>query len=342
MPEHIPRPKLHLTETTRRFPLAWRHLDQFRAGRGDPLPRWPDWCFVPLAGAYAIVTQGKWDPHPLPDDGADVAIVGALGAWRVTQGIYLFDPDVAAAVWETPVEGDIPVQILYRLPEWCVYVDTPGRMVLDRRLYGFFAHLEWDANTGREELRLLLDTSDGMLPYPIHLVRGGLVESIQAMLAESDRQARLLGYEVRPTARDQKHLAQELAPPISLLLYLCSRSAEYRDARGEEAQPRCPRPTKTRHGERFFPPDQPRIWETGWRMGAALRSARTASASDDDLSGRTSPRAHIRRAHWHAYWHGPKKAFDKEKRRLEMHWLPPIPVNVETTADLVPTVREVE
>ena len=48
-----------LLETVgRAYPSAWAAIDRFRAMREDELPDWPDWCYVPLAGAYAVVSGG--------------------------------------------------------------------------------------------------------------------------------------------------------------------------------------------------------------------------------------------------------------------------------------------
>ena len=40
------------------------------------------------------------------------------------------------AVRDTPVEGDIPCEVLHRLPEWCVYVETPGMTAFQAPLHG--------------------------------------------------------------------------------------------------------------------------------------------------------------------------------------------------------------
>ncbi|WP_157528727.1 hypothetical protein [Nocardia sp. NRRL S-836] len=51
-----------------------------------------------------------------------------------------------------------------RLPEWCCYLTLPPKLAdLDTpddvfRPRGIYVHLESNANTGRPELRLLLDT----------------------------------------------------------------------------------------------------------------------------------------------------------------------------------------
>jgi hypothetical protein len=52
-------PTTHLHAWGKRYPRAWRLLDDFRARAGrDGLPEWPAWCYVPLAGAYAAVLGG--------------------------------------------------------------------------------------------------------------------------------------------------------------------------------------------------------------------------------------------------------------------------------------------
>ena len=99
-------------------------MDEFRASRKE-LGDWPDWCFLPLAGTYAIVSKGK--TLQSPNQAHHIGILGALAAWRVTQGIYRFDPTTFDALWKTPVTGDIPTEVLFHLPEWCVYIPTPDQ-----------------------------------------------------------------------------------------------------------------------------------------------------------------------------------------------------------------------
>lgn len=332
----VPRPKRHLIEAGRRYPEAWRLIDEMRADRGRHFPDWPDWCFLPLAGAYATISRGGTLPLELA---GDVARLGALAAWRVTQGIYRFDPDLCRALLDTPVVGDIPVDVVLRLPEWCVYIETPGYRFGADVLHGFFAHLEHDANDGRMELRLLLDMGeyDDLMSLPLHLV-GGVAESLRAMAAEADRQAALAGLHVPPggTVGAASAMVPYVTPLVSLVLYLCSTAAEYTGDR----RPSRPTPTKTKRGPRLFPPDQPTVWYTGFRLGAALRRAMREHRESSGPTERRSPRPHIRSAHWHAFWTGPRS--DPSKRQLVLHWLPPIPVNVSRIDDIAPTIRLVK
>jgi hypothetical protein len=116
---------MHLIAAGRLYPKAWRQADQLRADRGKSgLPTWPSWCYLPMAAWYAIVSGGKGRLGL--DRIGDVGRLAALGSWRGTQGVYRFDQDLYEAVRATPIECDLPAEILYRLPEWCVYVETPG------------------------------------------------------------------------------------------------------------------------------------------------------------------------------------------------------------------------
>ena len=91
MNEAYLRPGSILGSFSRLYPDAWKQVDDFRANRKG-LGGWPDWCFLPLAGAYAIVSKGT--TLRSIDQARHVGILGALAAWRVTQGIYRFDPTV--------------------------------------------------------------------------------------------------------------------------------------------------------------------------------------------------------------------------------------------------------
>ena len=328
-----PRPKQHLTAAGRLYPGAWRQADRMRADRGKDLPSWPDWCYLPLSGWYAIVCAdagvASLDARQMNRVG-DIGRLAALGTWRVSQGIYRFDTELFEAVWTTPLDGDLPSALFFRLPEWCVYVETPEKTWLDSALHGFFAHLEWDVNTGREELRLLMDSEAALQPLVIHIGQWPLKEAARKAMVEAKRQGVRQGATALAAALP---LDVELMidPLVSLLLYLCSENAELGDG---TRRPAHPTPKRTRQGWRLFPPDKTQVWDVGVRLGAALRQGAAGTRTTGE-GAHASPRPHVRRAHWHTYWVGE----GRQERRL--NWLPPIPVNVTAIEALPATVRPV-
>lgn len=253
---------------------------------------------------------------------ADLAVLSALATWRVSRGIYRFDADVRAALVATPITGALPVDVLYRLPEWCVYIETADPLHSGRDLHGFFAHLEHDAKNHRAELRLLLDTDNELLPLPIHLQPGTLADSLQAFLMEARRHDYLLkANRAMLTAQSLNRLAE---PVVSLLLYLCSAAADI-VAVGGRWRPAHPISELTGQGSGLSPPDEPTLWNVGFRLGAALRQAQLA-------------RPVGRRSHWHSCWSGP---WDAPDRKLELYWLPP-GMSLRDVEALLPMAHKVQ
>jgi hypothetical protein len=341
------RPREHLITAAKLYPNAWRLSDTMRADRGQKgAPDWPDWCYLPMAGWYAIVSADAGVERLGMDRIGDVAKLAAIGSWRVTQGIYRFDPAVYAAVIDTPITGDIPCDVLYRLPEWATYIETPFIELAGAPLHGIWAHLEFDANTNRTELRLLVDSDIALFPIVLHLGPWSLAESINRAMAESARQAQQTGLRhIADALADTDVVAvmrPAIAPIMSLLLYLCSQNAEIGNG---DIFPKNPQPIRTKNGPRLFAPDNPRTWDVGVRLGAALRRAYQAAETNQGGT-HVSARGHVRRMHWHGFWSGPKKREDGTElraihRRFDVRWMPPIAVNLTDFNDLPATIRKV-
>ncbi|BCO09295.1 hypothetical protein GF1_16710 [Desulfolithobacter dissulfuricans] len=271
----------------------------------------------------------------------DVARLSALSAWRMTRSVYRFDPALYASLLETPVSGKLPVEVLFQLPEWCVYIETPGFLWSGEKLAGFFAHLEYDVNMHRAELRLLLDLGsaswDHLIGIPLHLLENSTLEDAVSSAMQTAREyaaqnnSNLL--EAIPEDVPQQ-INSSIEPLISLLLYLCSTNAEI----SGQGVPGNPKPVKTRRGMKVFPATAPRIWDVGVRIGSALR--RAEQAGDKSNSAGTGSgakkRPHVRRAHWHTYLVG------KGRVNRVLKWIPPVPVGVSDDRDLPTVIKPVK
>jgi len=74
------------------------------------------------------------------------------------------------------------------------------------------------------------------------------------------------------------------------------------------------------------------------RRGHDIRQERAHGKPSGGTHAR--PRPHIRRAHWHGFWIGPK--LRPTERRMDVRWMPPLPVGVNRLGDLVPVIRPVK
>ena len=69
--------------------------------------------------------------------------LSALAAWRMTQGVYRIDHYIAPEVLKTPLKSDLPGEVLFRLPEWSVYLEVPAGLTEEGcGVAGFFAYLD--------------------------------------------------------------------------------------------------------------------------------------------------------------------------------------------------------
>ena len=293
--------------------------------------------------------------------------VAALAAWRMTQGVYCFDETLFCELFKTSLEGEIPVEVFRRLPEWCLYVDIPDSLAgfhdSLQSVYGFFVYRDPDGGQGDGNLHFVQDFEGGFLKalMPLPLSGGTIAESLQRRM-QTNREARvqqiLAGTSPGAVTKSEiedwfgnvsrdvvAQTVEELAPYISLVLYICSVNSDLRDKSRRRDRPANPEPTKTTAGLKTQPAGAVTVWEVGCRVGPALRRAldthseQDAERQDGERSHHTSPRPHIRAAHWHAFWTGPKAS---PNRLLVVKWLPPIPVNVEDPENLVPTIRGVD
>jgi hypothetical protein len=289
LPTHRAREILAAVE--RLYPTAWSDIDRVRTlRRKGAVPDWPvEDCFFPLFGVHALMSGSKEVPT---DRLHHIALIAALAAWRVTQGIYRFDPDVYRVLITTPLDRELPHDVLYGLPEWCVYIETPRlRWQLpgeDRPIHGAWAFVNCHGSGKPDELRLVLDTSpspddaldeeQGSISVPIYLDGGSIRDSIRRMFEENLKSTLERGLDLPPLAvrEDPSLMARLLYPIVFLALYLCVAQADIGDGARKPTRPDL---TKTRRGFRYLPPRTPTLWDVGLRMGAALRGARDGHES---------------------------------------------------------------
>lgn len=322
--KQTPLPLELLTRFTRAADGLWKKVDLFRAALEEEISPWDRRVFIPYNSWYEFLRR---EFPRLADMGLMVYItqnLSALGAWRPTQDIIRFDPDLYAALVKTELTGNLPSDILQRLPAWGVYIEAPALEFSGRSYEGFFANLDLCNEPGLVLLSLhLLDagleTSHVMLP----LGEWSLGEAVEKTNDDFRRGAALSRQPVRESSL--LRLESGLVQALNLLIYVCSHGLAEGGRWGVSAGGGAGA-KKVRGVLRFFPPDKPRIRHMGGEFGDQIRKFERLSAAGAS-DGHARPRPHIRRAHWHGYWQGPIKRKDSEKpRQFSVRWLPPIPV----------------
>lgn len=275
-----------------------------------------------LVGLDGLDADGRPDVRGLQWPG----ILAGLYAWRQGRGIYRYDPELADAVAASDLPPDIGTDMLFRLPEWGVYIDPAG--ALGKEILGLWVHLGWDATAKFADLRFVLDLAPDergghleLLTVP--LGHPSLAEAMAAAVDHANTKAARFGH----SETDMESLRGEfnwevIRRSVLLTLYLCTDDADVANPDRPDLRPR--RAMKPRSTEA--------VWDVGYRIGTALRAARAAAAERHGGS-HSSPAAHLRRAHYHTYWRGPLEG----PREAILKWLHPIQVGV---GDALPTFHE--
>ena len=311
-----------------RHPVSLEIADKFYHDRAIVTGKCPDWCALPssLIAWYLAGSNEKQAVLNILNQKTVYQLTAAL-LWSRNKMVYRFDKTLSDTLTAMPLDGKIPFDILDSLPYPCVYVEHD--MTLGGyRTIGFFARLDWGTKGDVKLLRF-----DFLKPYgePISTffpVSGGTIKD--SILALANRQTEA-GIAEKVFTEDDVHnspVAQSIIECVNLLLYLCSEKPDMPD----DAK------LKTRRSRDFYGnPKRAATWEVGTRIGAALRKAREAEKESEETApseqSRSTPRPHLRRAHWHSFWTGKR---DSKERKLVLRWLPPIAVNID--GEELPTV----
>ncbi|WP_194838552.1 hypothetical protein [Nocardia sp. XZ_19_369] len=259
-----------------------------------------------------------------------IQTAAAVRLWRQHRVVYRVHPGLAECLIDTDTRAEVPCEVFARLPHPDPFVVFPTPLPAPVARDGLpaveppmFVGMQIAALTANETVCSTADPRAAqlyvLLASKIHYVGGhpshdeatvfvpmSGTYSIDALLdrhAEYDQFGQI--------SRDEQRQVHNLA--LSLLLYLCS---DRRDARNHESDAG----RRGRKGRR----QEPRtIIDLGFDVGPALHTARHG-AEHDEHGGTTGARvrSHLRRAHWHTYWTGPRSA-----QTPEVRWLHPILVN---------------
>ena len=324
-------PEGWIHELNRLFPNLWtdlrKALENPKRFMNDDCVKFigdvPSWCPMPTFFPYLTLAR-RLGPDVYLRYRDAVMTVASMYLWRAGKGIYRFSPELYRALVNQPFSGDIPNECLYRMPEWAVYIETPGIAIGGLPVSGFIAHLDYNLYSRETDLQFAIFRQGISEPKMIALPlgEGGLIEAMHRVDAidsmfniPRDRQIGL--------REDYRHA---LSSMLQLLLYLCSE---------EPDMPAVEHPSNRRTlsgGVRS--PESPRLWDVGVRIGAALRKADTVRNSglaiernpDGNACGNHArPRAHIRSAHWTTYWTGPRTG----RQTPILRWIPPLPINMD-------------
>jgi hypothetical protein len=312
------RPLKQWRALKKEYPQLGKYLNIGMNERGKSLKNWDKAVFFPVSAwleiGFKLIGGPQLSNFDLFVESMNkIGVIEAVGTWGYSQGYYRLDPAIYEAVSTTKIPDAIPLSVFTRLPEWCVYIETPNAKFGGDDMYGFYAYLDDDPRDDILELRLCADCDN-------HL--GSTVPiSLSDEISISEAISNHINYNMLEIDDAKKIIANDIKPMLSLLLYLCSDAPEIDDAHEPQSTPYRTQAKKVKGGYKIFVPNAPRIWDVGTHTGNIIREYQ-----ESEVKNGSTKRPHIRRAHYHGYWTGHRDSAD---RKYGYKWLYPMIINAE-------------
>lgn len=317
-------PSQKLAELGKRVPVLNKYVNHVLSLRPAYWSA-PEVVFIPISiWAKSLIKMGEIGDPPTDEDVRFAGVTTGLIAWRYSQGVYHFDDNLLVALKDTDTDKPIPIDVVVRLPEYAIYIQLPDWFFESLPgVVGTLVFYDFDYGTQLLELRFVLFLEEYEPVQIIIPLEEGLnvSETLEKLTAPAVEYMRQNGM---PETLPDEQYKKDVQSLVSLVLYLCSDKPEIDNLRQPGKVPARPKPKKVKGGMTLFPPQQLTVWEVGRSLGQALRNA---AAQKQEYAGGThaSPRAHVRRGHWHGFWTGPRKG----DRTFVLKWLHPMLVGME-------------
>jgi hypothetical protein len=281
----------------------------------------------------------------------------AVNRWKQHhRTIYTVDPDLQIEVVRSGLPADtIPNEVFYRLPhvtplfilanpipvddpeadapllydmffanvtdDYVVHADTGKFLPIPRPLLRFV----WFGYSTQNPQEYVFTTSSIHLTDDVNLHES--LENILTEISPSAGQTAEISKKIR--GDNWEDLNRSLFPLSTMLtLYACSQEPDL--------SPIKPPAILTQSRQR---PERYEMHNLGIRVGSAIRAAkRPRSDTTRSSDGSRTVIPHMRKAHWHRFWTGPRDT--PTKRKLVLRWIPPVAVNIKQ-GTIEPTVHPI-
>ena len=259
-------------------------------------------------------------------------MVAARRRWRDSKHIYRFDTTLIEELFDQPLADNLPKELFDRLPYDVIFIDcssAPKPDGVKSGTAGFWVFRSSvpsdDGKSAEDSLCMVFLDHRGHLQCESLCLERPTISQIVDGITNSRKDALnridLPEGFIEEALLDKQGTKAWMTRVLNLILYVCSVNADIQQSHEPSPAPKRENPKKRNRKSSAF------IYDVGFRIGPALGAARaqkTLSASGEG----PAKAPHVRRAHWHHYWKGPRDG----ERKLILKWLAPIAVNADLGA----------
>lgn len=314
------------------FPDIFTKLEAERLRKISNGDKWNKSCYLPSHDIAVVMANNSRDFNKFVLDPVFenyVCDVSCLAAWRFGgKHVIEFDESSENALVSSGISGEIPMEVLMKIPFLGVYIKTREN---NYGTNGFFVSTS-ESQDGRVEMTIafVLDAADKQIQaWSLDMNSNKRISDFVDLFISRINNAELSAAKLLAIKECQDVISVWLNYALPLILYLCAANAEITSKTATAPViPTLPR------NKRAIAPHQPTEWLCGERIGAAIRASAHREATESTGTGPTK-RPHIRRAHWHTYRVGP------ERVSTILKWIHPLAINADNGSDMPVTIRKV-
>jgi len=313
----ILKPISAVTHVSKTFPKIWTYIEKTAAVRfGKYKHRTPDDVFLPVC-EYAAILQRYYG---MSEEEATIlftsaAALTAVCAWNYTRQVYQINPDIAEELLKTPFDSNIPVQVLSNFPNFSIYIDI--KLTCDDiNISGVWVCMVTsNVDMASKSLLFVVDVMDDkysdLEPMVIPLKEN---VNIHEAIALAYDEMKAGGPEAPAFCCIPDAHNRLLSKLINVVLYICSTNCDVIDKSPSVMINPFGKKWKKSGKFQLLPAMRHKYFSVGDNFSKQIQeSQREAKASTNPI------RPHVRRAHWHGFWTGPKTGV----RDFILKWIPP-------------------
>ena len=246
--------------------------------------------------------------------------------WSKYKQVYRFHPTMADQLAETNLDGFYP-EVLDNLPFKCFYIDITNLQYYynEDLMLGCMVHVIKDSNAiknGKKITQYLIHLDFFMHPTAFCWCRFVYYTDSKTPLKD--------GFSKGSVIDDMGEYIPGFI--VNAIAYIASHNADcVKDLSNKSHKHN---KTGKFNPRKLLLENSITNWNTGYVIGPKIEKALERYENEKDGT-HASPRPHIRGAHWHHYWTGPKSG----KQTLIVHWINETLVNCESEDEIPITER---
>ena len=280
----------------------------------------PDWCFLPRRAYMEMLDYGheigiwQYTDLPIRERSNIVASFCSLIPWNYTRYIYEFNDDFYQELTKTIFTGNIPREILLKLPVYAIYIKFPeglaplanviGAWVSLQPMYDTDDKMQVDAEGNAALIVNMVLNLDANYTECMELIlseaKTTLAQSLENILKLGINKGEKISY------KNHAYFTLIFSDVINCLLYICSQDPDVKDPVWMGEKPGNPKLEKIKGKFRLFPPKKFKTFKVGNEVGRKIRNYNNDSGIREK-TWQCCATSYPSRTHWHGYWKGPKK-----------------------------------